>query len=264
MSNIKTNCKNCTFAKVEDGVQTGCTMNRHLKLGIDGTTEENNFQLSRFCNTYRPSEWLQTLSFEEQLEPESVALKEVCPRLGFFVKFEAGLEFSLQDLDVTLRSISKLSEKASFVVVINDKVEYNEEIWGLFISHFGETSETKYHLLQTEFMSRPNSHLDAAFSHAQNGWVMYVNSGTEVDSDTVNKLDRVINLDMRQIVLVEPVDGFNKMMFPAYLFKFLNGNRTKIFDDKVTDSSSFIEKVRAADKRSEGSSIMTWEEFNAS
>ena len=106
--------------------------------------------------------------------------------------------------------------------------------------------------------------VDAAFTHAQNGWIMCVTSGMHVAPDTVDKLHRIINVNMKQMVLVEPKDGYNRMIFPAYLFKFLNGNKNKIFQDEIVDGRAFLDKVKAADERSDGTSIMQWEEFNAS
>jgi len=188
MSNINTQCKGCVFARCNQvGFQLGCTVGgRADKLGVK-EVKDGGYQLSRFCNTYRPKEWLETLDFEEQLNPELVALDEVYPRIGFFVKFDTKEENAIQALELTLKSICQLTKKAAYVVVINDKVEYNEEIWGLFISNFGEISDTKYHLMQrAENSEEITACVDAAFGHAENGWIMCVSSGMHVESDTTD------------------------------------------------------------------------------
>jgi hypothetical protein len=48
------------------------------------------------------------------------------------------------------------------------------------------------------------------------------------------------------------------------LFKFLNGNGTKIFKDEMVDTRGFITKVLEAEKRGGTKTVYTWEEFNAS
>ena len=106
--------------------------------------------------------------------------------------------------------------------------------------------------------------VDEAFGHAQNGWIMTVTSDETVAPDTLTKLNKVINVDMRQMIMIEPSGEFSGLVFPAYLFKFLNGNRIKIFQDEMVDGRGFIEKVKEAEKRGGTKTVMTWEEFNAS
>jgi hypothetical protein len=263
---IVSHCKNCVFAKYNnDHKQISCSLNRHDKLGVEKIVE-NNFELQRYCNTFRPKEWMQQLSFEESLNPEDTVLQEVHPRIGFFVKLNTEESNAIDALELTINSISKLDgRKAAYVVVINDKVEYNEEIWGLFIKYFGEVSETtKYHIVQlNEKPSKMIEIIDEAFPRAENGWVMCTSSGLRVRPETLEKLHDLINKQMKQLTMIEPHDNFNGLMFPAYLFKFLNGNKTKTFQDEVVDSNEFIQKVRNAEERGKTKTIMTWKEFYA-
>lgn len=263
---IVTHCKNCVFAKYDNtNKQISCALNRHDKLGVENVVE-NNFELQRYCNTFRPKEWVQQLSFEESLNPEDTVLQEVHPRIGFFVKLNTEESNAIDALELTINSISKLkARKAAYVVVINDKVEYNEEIWGLFIKYFGEVSETtKYHIVQlNEKPSKIIEIIDEAFSKAENGWVMCTSSGLRVRPETLEKLHELLNKQMKQLIMIEPHDGFNGLMFPAHLFKFLNGNKTKTFQDEVVDSNEFIQKVRNAEERGKTKTIMTWGEFYA-
>jgi hypothetical protein len=261
---IKTHCDKCLFANRKDGVQIGCTLNRDKKLGVE-KVENNSFLLQRFCNTYRPQAWLDNLDFEQSMNPEAQVLKEVMPRIGFFVRLDTKLSNAIEHLEKTLKSISSINEvEPAYVVVITDKVEYNEEVWALFLQLFGEESKTKYHIVQCTYTTdQVFSLIDEAFTHAQNGWLMTLSSGESVDEDIILKLNKTINVDMRQVTLVRNVDEFT-MLFPAYIFKFLNGGRSKIFSDEVVDSDSFVAKMEKAEKRGGTKTIITWEEFNAS
>lgn len=259
----KTHCKNCVFAKYENDVQVDCSMGRHEKLGV-AEMLENNFGLHRFCNTYRPPEWYNHLGLENALNPEETVLKEVFPRIGFFVRLNTDEDNAIEKLGTTIESIANMDGGCSYLVVVTDKVEYNEEIWTLFIQNFGVESKIKYHILQLgEKYENLSKIIDRAFSHAQNGWIMTSSSGHVVKKDTLVKLHRLTNLEMKQLVMVDSYDGFNGLIFPAFLFKFLNGNKEKVFQDEIIDSRAFIEKVKAAEERGGTSSIMSWEEFDA-
>jgi len=267
MKDIRTKCDGCVFATFgRDGFQHGCTLERHSKLGVSEESEsEKYFLLNRFCNTYRPSEWLEDLNFNESLDTEKTVMEEISPRIGFVVNLETSEDQAIEKLKATLESI--IPNNPNYVIVITDKVEYNEEVWQLFIELFGDQNEgLKYHIVQVSEKQndRKDLMIDESFSHAQNGWIYTTTSGEIVDPELKKKIHNMINVDMKQLIMVKPYDDFNGLLFPAYLFKFLNGNNPKLFSDEIFDSRNFIEKLEAADQRSKGKHVLTWEEFNAS
>ena len=275
---IKTHCSGCVFVEkqrshlgTKSGHQTGCSLGRHDKLEVEQTDDDGSFVLKRFCNTYRPDEWIEDLDFEEAVVPEETVLDEVFPRLGFFVRLDtsgdSGRGEAISSLGETIDSIGRVEGgPPAYVAVITDKVEYNEEAWGVLATHYEDT-DTKYHIVQIEGEVEDRSLIvDEAFGRAQNGWVYITTAGESIPSDTLARIHELVNIEMRQLVLVEPYDDFNGMVFPAFLFKFLNGNRAKLFQDETTAKGSFVTKLREAEARNENQtkSILTWEEFNAS
>lgn len=263
---INTHCKDCIFARYNDNnIQFSCTLERPEKLGVK-EIKDSSFVLERFCNTYRPAEWVDDLPFDQKVTgAESAALQEVKPRIGFFIRLDTDSENGIDDLEKTLKSIKDIHGVAAYVVVITDKVEYNEDTWGLFISIFGEESKTKYSIVQlTEPPQKTVSIIDEAFGQAQNGWIMTATSGETIEPEILDKLNKIINIDMKQVVMIEPNDEFSGLVFQAYIFKFLNGNKIKLFKDETVDSRDFVEKVKDAEKRGGTKAVMTWEEFNAS
>ena len=107
--------------------------------------------------------------------------------------------------------------------------------------------------------------MDESFRHAENGWIYTVNSGDVVSPSILEDIHEYINIKMKKLMMIKPNgDAFSSMVFPAFLFKFLNGNKQKIFQDTTSTEGSFIEKMEEADKRSPTKTVITWEEFNAS
>ena len=277
MEKIQTNCNGCCFAEKKGDSQVGCSLNRHTLLGVESLQDDGYFTLDRFCNTYRPEEWAKSLSVKKSLDPEATVLEEVSPRIGFFINFDTDPEDTgeygndvivcEEMLAKTLESIANIKGTPSYVIVINDRVEHNQFIWEQFFKLFGEkVKDTKYHIVQIE--TRPEKVeklVDESFRHAENGWIYTVNSGDVVSTSILEDIHEYINIKMKKLMMIKPSgDAFSSMVFPAFLFKFLNGNKQKIFQDTTSTEGSFIEKMEEADKRSPTKTVITWEEFNAS
>ena len=258
---VHSNCEGCVFAKMEDDAQTGCELNRPDKLGVEEDKSSKWFKLERFCTTYRPKEWLDEIA--EYQHPKSVVLKEIQPRVGFFVKFNTESENPIEELRKTVDDIANQEcIPARYVAVINDKVEYNEEIFEILKSNF-TWDVTEFHIVQMEAkFVNVDRVVDEAFSHAKNGWLYVTTSGEPVARDLIKKINNRVNFQLKRLSFIEPYSGSDGMMFHTPLFKFLNGNKTKVFNDEHSDSRPFIEKVRDAATRSNQECFLLWEDFN--
>ena len=259
---IHTKCDACVFAKLTDKVQTGCKLNRESKLGVKETNDDGFFNLARFCNAYRPKEWLPMLSLEESGDLSNTVLKEIKPRVGFFVVMDTKYTDAIEKLKNTLSDIkNQKNATARYVVVINNKVEYNNEIQGLFGELFDHYF-TMHHIVQINTTLSTKYHLiDEAFAHAKNGWIYVTSSGEKVPLDLLEKMHQRINIDMNILSVVKPYDDINGMIFQASLFKYLNGNKTKVYDDKKVDDRLFLDKVGDVSKFSAKGSVIEWGEF---
>ena len=277
MEKIQTNCSGCCFAEKKGDSQIGCSLNRHTLLGVESLQDDGFFMLDRFCNTYRPEEWAKSLSVKKSLDPEATVLEEVSPRIGFFINFNTDPEDTgeygddvivcEEMLTKTLESIANIDGTPSYVIVINDRVEHNQFIWEQFFRLFGDkVKDTKYHIVQIETKpDKVEKLVDESFKHAENGWIYTINSGETVDPSILKKIHDYINVKMKKLMMVKPNgDAFSSMLFPAFLFKFLNGNKQKVFQDTTSAEGNFLEKMEEADKRSSSKTVITWEEFNAS
>ncbi len=256
---INTNCKDCVFA-IGANPQTGCTLSRAQKLEIE-IMQDGFYSLKRFCNTYRPEQWLSELSLDEYESRNQIVLKEVEPRIGFFVILDTSLDGAIQALTTTLNDIKEQElHQARYVVVMTDKVEYNQEIQALLVDMF-DFEVTEHNIVQTINLDDKNLIVDECFKYAKNGWIYVTSSGERVNRKLISKIHQRINVDMKKLVIVTPYDKMNGLIFQASLFKFLNGNKQKIQDDGSLDDRPFLEKVSTMDK-TDLETIMTWDQFN--
>ena len=261
---VNSSCKGCVFAEV-DTHQTSCKLDRAAKLGIDDKDEDGFFVLSRFCTTYRPKEWLSDLSLAESMDTEKTVLEEIYPRVGFFIVLDTTRDDAIEQLRATVEDIKNQKEIAPrYIVIINDKVEYNEDAFAVVQPLF-DFEETEYHILQLQVeIDDPVNTIDEAFAHAKNGYVYVTTSGERVPRDLIYKIHKRVNLDMKKLVVVKPYSGVNGLLFQYALFKFVNGNRPKLYQDEIIDNRPFLEKVKEAAKESDDQTLIDWSEFNES
>ena len=262
---VNSGCKGCVFAESNETEQLFCKLDRASKLGILEKDDENFFILSRFCTTYRPKEWLNDLSLAQSKDIKKAVLEEISPRVGFFILLDTSQEGAIDKLKKTLEDIkNQESFDPRYVVVINDKVEYNEGIFELLQPMF-DFEKTEYHILQLEVkIEDPINTIDEAFKHAKNGYVYVTSAGESVPRDLIRKIHKRINLDMKKLVVIRPYSAINGLLFQSALFKFVNGNKPKLYQDETIDNRPFLEKVEEAAKESEDQTFIDWSEFNES
>lgn len=255
---IETTCKGCVFAQRENGKQKGCQLDRLEKLGFRENHDGESFSVERFCNTARPKEWLESLSFEESLDIKKTVMKEVTPRVGFLIYFDSDADDAIKLLEKSVQEAVSQEYEPRYIIVANKKVEYNEAIQKILKELLPE--DTEHHIVQMlKKVEKKVEVIDECFRHALNGWLYTTTSGETIPSNLLAAINKIINQEMKRLTVVEPYDEFNGMIFQAALFKFVNGNRPKAWTIEDIDKRPFLDKIKDLDR---GNSIMSWEEFH--
>ena len=166
-------------------------------------------------------------------------------------------------LEKTLKDIKNQTDSvARYVIVATEKVEYSEEVLGLLLSYF-EKDKTTTHVLQLLINHEDKIRVvDEAFRLALNGWLYVTTSGESVDINLLKNIDNHINNQMKRLSVVLPYDGINGLLFQTSLFKYLNGNSPKQWDQDNMDDRPFLEKIKDLDTNN--NSILDWSNINAS
>lgn len=263
---VETYCKNCVFAEYTDNKQTGCELGRHKVFNPEETMREEDgkhaYIFNRFCTAFRPEEWKLVLDDEEKKDLVATVKSEIFPPLGIFVFLKTTVPNPMQNLKNRIQEIKDQTVGSlRYIVVINSKVEYNEEIHSILNDSF-DFDETEFHIVQTLLEQRDLLYIDDAFKHAKNGWIYVTESNWKIRKDLFEAIDNNINVKLNRIVLVEPSSGIQGMIFQAAVHKFLDGSNN-ILDIKNAEQVqvNFLEKVRALAKNSDEKTVFTQEEF---
>ncbi len=202
------------------------------------------------------------LDDEEKKDLVATVKSEIFPPLGIFMFLKTTVPNPLANLKNRIQEIKdQTTGRLRYIVVINDKVEYNEQIHSILHDSF-DFEVTEFHIVQTLTQQRNLLFIDDAFKHAKNGWIYVTESNRKIRKDLFEAIDNNINVKLNRVVLVEPSDGIQGMIFQAAVHKFLDGSNSPI--DPETGEKvriDFIQKVKALAEKGEEKTVFTQEEF---
>lgn len=260
---LETTCANCVFAKIKKNKQYGCALNRtqRLEKRKEETDGIEHYVVSRFCNANRPKAWTESLTLEQRLQADKIVMEEIRPRVGFLVYLDHSKDNPLEWLEATLTDIRDQSESgARYVIIANEKVEYNEQIHEM-LRLFFDQEKVKTHILQ--LLEVPENKIwivDEAFRLTLNGWLYVTTSGERVHKNLLKDLHEHINIKMGKLSVVLPYEGINGLLIQTALFKYVNGNKTKVWSEEEKDNRLFLDKIKDLDKTED--CILDWSQVN--
>ena len=240
MDNVKitTNCKGCVFAVSDDLGQTGCLANRvnpSSDFISSRSAESGFFILDRYCSLFRPEKWVEELNLLEQDRTSEkllkVAKKEALPRLTFIINFNYDMSFLTNLLDII-----NSQECRKFIVVVNDKVEYNENIFALLKDKLSN-NVGGFNLVQ--IVKSSSKFYDSGFKHAKNGWSVFLDKNQTVGKNFVGNLEERLTNQWKRLVFAQDESGERKIV-QSSIYKMLLNN---VKSDGSIDSRPFEEKI---------------------
>ena len=219
---VVTACCGCVFAETEGKKQTGCEIGRldkFISLGTDIEEAENEkkeefYVIRRLCNAYRNEEW-----GEYWKDKNKRLKKELAIRTNFVIILNE--EHSIDNLEHTCTQIALQEDcEASRVVTINNstKLDNFDIIHKLHEIYGGYSDQTAYlskeqdgttftHAYMVDKGSEFNLCLKVAFQHMVNGYYTVFHAGKDVPRDFVKRINKMVNEEMMQVLMVEPKDG---------------------------------------------------------
>lgn len=248
MTEIKFSCKDCVFAEYVSfkgkDIQYDCKLKRVDKLSKDRTSEENDnvsyFVFDRFCNTRRPVEWLEQYCENDINLGITEVYKEVAPRLSIIIKFNHDMNLLKQNL----QSIYDQMDSRKFVIIINEKSEYNMEIFQILEDLYQHNKIVQYNILMPpSSLEYIYDTIDDALDFCKNGWIVFLDEGDTIPTNLTEKIDHRINHEMRRFVYCKKDN--KSFIIQSAVYKLIGGNSPKILSDGTVDSRTFLDRIES-------------------
>lgn len=233
------NCSNCIFVQKTDDseVQVDCSakrLDKFTNFGLKFNSENNRYEFNRFCNYYRVQEW--STLYNENIDLVKVVQLEARPRITYVIDFN-------YDMDNLSNIISSINGNIGSIIILNDKVEYNEEIMLLIASK----SKKNYIVQILDDNYSDIDKFNEVFKYAKNGWCFFISKIGKLPDDYYSVLNSWINESLNRLSYTKDNITGNFIIQSA-LYKFLNRdiNDNRSFDEKISelttdDNNSMIE-----------------------
>lgn len=245
---IEFSCKGCIFSVMEDKKQKSCLLGRSDILNPSNNQREtedvSHFLFNRFCNTYRPHSCLDDLYGGDLSKAVDTVVDEVIPRITYIINFNNNIP-ELNDIinDIT---VNQTVNNVGAVIVLNSKVEYNEEILELLNTKVYDLYSKKPYLVQMIADIEDDRKFDQAFNHAKNGWTLFLPAGQTIPKDFVYAIHNRINYEMKRFSFSHD-EKTGRFIAQSSLYKLLFGNK----------GGPFVEKVKTMES-DDNDSIVSW------
>ena len=251
---VHTSCVDCIFAKYDGKIQTGCSFNRVEKFKssgceiVDAENEDKQFfVIGRFCNAYRKPAWkelventLLTESGKAPVCPSKYSHEELMQKARDEMSLRCGVmvlmnpESTMSEAEETIHAIFKQkNNKPEYIVVVNNSKESHSEVISR-MHHVVQDRCVFYAVKIRGGVATTEQALDYGFHNIKNSYFICFEAGYTPPENLIDFLDYKLNEEMQQLLLSMPTEGsVNGFFTQSAIYKFLYGNNTTIFFDKL-------------------------------
>jgi len=235
---VKTECKDCCFAEMQNEIQSGCKVGQLEKLvdiGCDvakeGTDETHYTYIinGRYCNKKRSKIWMET----NVNNPFGQLSKELEIKYDVVIVFDN--DNTLDDLDKSLSDLPDPPRVETVHIIHNsDKISYGEvRMW--LGKKFGHTTK-KWLLTYIVETPRPDYYnaVDFATTRLACGFYVAIKSGETLPKNLFSWINKEVNDNLRQLGLVYGAEG-SWYVCSTRIHKYLGGNEAGIIKQENDD-----------------------------
>tara|TARA_R110000751_G_scaffold100214_1_gene194086 strand:- start:202 stop:1011 length:810 start_codon:yes stop_codon:yes gene_type:complete len=233
---VHTSCVDCVFSVKKGHKQVGCELNRLEAFTAQGAEvvaaeDDDNeyFVVGRFCTAYRKGGWVNPK--ENSLERVK---KEYRLRCGVMVVMNQ--ESIMADAEKTILALLDDAEVVpAYIVVVNNSKESHSEVISR-LHHVVQDRCLFYAVKIRGGIATMEEALDYGFGQMKNGYFISFEAGHEPEKNVLGFLNYSLNEKLKQILIILPVEGsINYMFTQCSLYKFLYGNNTMPFQQKIDE-----------------------------
>lgn len=245
LNKFESHCRSCVFATYIDdwsgphGMQEGCKLFRiekfkqknRTRLSDDGAT----YIIDGICNTNRGEEWAKShegLDLVEKVKEEihiSIDIVILSLKDGIY-----GLEKRLEKLVDSCVKQNVVKPSRIIVVVQNKDLQfkplYND------LNALTEPYDIQFQLMQIADQETDISQcVNMAVTKCQSQYTAIFDTSSIINKNFINNFNRLINSDLKRIVLVEPVHSYSGMIIQTKLFRLMGKNHDAPIFTKIQE-----------------------------
>ena len=228
---IQTHCDSCVFCLAPHGKQVGCRFfDRFDKFRKKQQLDYANdhFIVKRLCNAGRPRHWGEQQANSNVLEWRDKVQAEIEIDYDMVIVDEQEQDFDIvvEKLTTTCKSLFKSTILPPNVFIVTDVslVDISAAISPLFTGTD----------IQPLFIRNFDEVIPVAISKTQASYLMFVESGMEVDINAMYRLNQEINYGLEKVVAVAP-GTLNNTIFRVELYKRMLENSLEFEFDTLYD-----------------------------
>lgn len=240
MAKLGTFCNECCFYNSDKKECKHGLIDVFEKRGSTIEWSDDGPAIDRVCRYRRTDEWNEGLSIEEKskLVEDEVFLS-------------GSIVLLVKDVDNLKDTLVKLKESSNnnFKFVISHECKLSEvldivkevDIHACFVKSLSENTSNEKRVFDT-------------LKNLNNGYIFIFNCSKEIDYTVFDKVHHFTNKLMHRLLHIEPVDdGLHQSVSMAHLYKWLNGDMTETFSNKLKN---------IANEESSDPQVFNWKEVN--
>lgn len=221
MVKLATSCENCAYKEMHGKVQTGCELKLLSKF------EELGYEVSNIVNDDHVYKRVETLCMYRS--PEKLAINDIrqkiYPKVNFVVIHPKGK--TNEDLEITLNSINTLRYRK--VIVVTEDTRF-----GPFVRKCKSLVDDCEVVLMIEKLYKDHMY-DEAFKRCVNGYVAFVDSGTIVPDNMIDRIDSALHDDLKKIYYIQG----DIPVYMAAIYKHVKGYRNGPIMDQLQELEGY-------------------------
>lgn len=228
---ISTLCRDCIFAQFSDcfNKQTGCSLGRldkfieqdKVRVKVDKETGLEYSEITTVCNFHRTKAWGDFYSnHEQQLSKETeIKLDVIIPVLES--------DLSAEEQFITIKNnvldVTKQTKKITKIFIPFYKLNFPLVWLTRFLDNEVKIKNEIIHLIGQYFIKNEECLINEAARKSNSMFYVVSLPKQKIPVDLLEKLNNIINVEAKQISMINPLDSIHGLVIQTKLHKILNG-----------------------------------------
>lgn len=239
MVKIGTSCLNCCFLDKNKYCQHGLH-SIFLDRGAEIISNETKVELDRVCQYKRTTDWNNDKSIEDRIS--------ICKNEIYISGTILLISDNKENLEKSINKLNALPHIENFKFLILYKHIKSKDL----LEICGNKIKSDYKLI-LNINDDLNNAVYRSIKYAKNGYFFILDSNKDITDNILDKVNNCVNINMHRLLHIKPTDGLHQSVSMIHLYKYIKGDTTIDFAEKLKDISI---------QENSNTQVFSWEEIN--